>query len=534
MVFTPSPLGKKNNFRYIIFAGIICVIIGSLMVSIPGLMQRHRYESANTTYHICVEFNEIADIAEVEHMHVSEVLKIFKFAGLTAVALFQRSYDPETNLSSKLTSSPHVYDEQAAALIKKNNLWLMIRPPNPWYMDTDALRYKFIREDFHPQADIFLTAGNEAYGFPDKLAVCADMLGLHSVQLAWLEFGGQKGSNLLARAYPSKALRTYSVEKKLLDVIENRSQLIDRLVRAVRERGVRLLYIHLLPEQDINGNTAFIKSMVARLKKYGFSPGQHTAVWPQSLKEKKAIRQILGLMAAWIFPIFGLYAGICCLELIRGKWAWVYAFFAANGITLIGGLVIGSIVSIPAYMSGLYLFRGIKISLMIPLFCAFVWLFNLKDMARLWEKPVIWKEAVCIIGMAGMIFLLLVRSGNYNVLTNLGGIENQARLFLEQIFSVRPRTKEFIVGQPLMLAAWWGWHQSMRSSKPLINSYLLNGMLCIGFIGQASIINTFMHAHTPLSISILRSFHGIWLGMGAGLLLISIIKGTARMRKHGY
>lgn len=44
--------------------------------------------------------------------------------------------------------------------------------------------------------------------------------------------------------------------------------------------------------------------------------------------------------------------------------------------------------------------------------------------------------------------------------------------------------------------------------------------LLAGFIGQLSLINTFCHAHTPLSVSLLRVYHGLWIGalLGGGAI----------------
>jgi len=44
--------------------------------------------------------------------------------------------------------------------------------------------------------------------------------------------------------------------------------------------------------------------------------------------------------------------------------------------------------------------------------------------------------------------------------------------------------------------------------------------LLLGVIGQISLVNTYAHLHTPLLISLVRSFHGLWLGLFLGVAAI--------------
>ena len=50
--------------------------------------------------------------------------------------------------------------------------------------------------------------------------------------------------------------------------------------------------------------------------------------------------------------------------------------------------------------------------------------------------------------------------------------------------------------------------------------YLVFGALFGGALVPVSVVNTFAHTLAPLHLSLLRSFHGFWLGCLAGLLLI--------------
>jgi ABC-type nitrate/sulfonate/bicarbonate transport system permease component len=88
--------------------------------------------------------------------------------------------------------------------------------------------------------------------------------------------------------------------------------------------------------------------------------------------------------------------------------------------------------------------------------------------------------------------------------------ELKLRDLLERVLLIRPRTKEFLLGHPALVLAgaglgkgkWW---------RP----YLVT----LAAVGQASLLNTFVHLHTPFLISLARSLLGLLLGAAIGSLL---------------
>jgi hypothetical protein len=107
-----------------------------------------------------------------------------------------------------------------------------------------------------------------------------------------------------------------------------------------------------------------------------------------------------------------------------------------------------------------------------------------------------------IIGLA-IVGIILLRSGND---PGIGVSSNELwfRALLNKLLSVRPRTKEFLFGHPLLVAGLAFAFSGRR--KPFA--------LCMlaGAIGQSSLLNTFCHIHTPLTISVLRASLGLILG----------------------
>lgn len=115
-----------------------------------------------------------------------------------------------------------------------------------------------------------------------------------------------------------------------------------------------------------------------------------------------------------------------------------------------------------------------------------------------------------LIGVAVLltVVIVIIRSGNYPIIP-VTDTELRFRSFLENMFLFKPRFKEFLFGHPLLILGLW--------SRSRI-------LLILGLAGQVSIINTFLHLHTPLDISLIRTFYGFVLGSALGLILIILYR----------
>ena len=100
---------------------------------------------------------------------------------------------------------------------------------------------------------------------------------------------------------------------------------------------------------------------------------------------------------------------------------------------------------------------------------------------------------------------------------------NTLRQMLKDIFGTRPRTKEFLIGYPMIMCLiYFGKHK------------LYIPLSVLATVGPVSVINTFTHTHTPLMISIKRSLWGVVVGFVIGLILIGIVKVCINIFKVGY
>ena len=103
------------------------------------------------------------------------------------------------------------------------------------------------------------------------------------------------------------------------------------------------------------------------------------------------------------------------------------------------------------------------------------------------------------------IVFYLLRSGNY-LLFQFPVLDGALRLSLEDLLVVRPRTKEFLIGYPFLMMAYYFVDRGF-SRKWL---WVLN---LLGSVSLISMLNTFAHIHSPIMLSLYRSFLGIILGV---------------------
>ncbi|MHA0856248.1 DUF5693 family protein [Paenibacillus sp. CMAA1364] len=110
-----------------------------------------------------------------------------------------------------------------------------------------------------------------------------------------------------------------------------------------------------------------------------------------------------------------------------------------------------------------------------------------------------------IIGVVGLYYLS--RTGNAGSVTS---IELTFRKLMENTFGVRPRNKEFLMAHPLFLL---GTFLSIKYRNAIY-------IMVVAVIGQLSMVDTFAHIHTPLTISLVRNLLGLGLGLIIGLIAI--------------
>jgi len=239
-------------------------------------------------------------------------------------------------------------------------------------------------------------------------------------------------------------------------------------------------------------------------------------------------RKLLSLACAIVFPSLGVLLVLIhepkdSLADARGKrmLRTIWQFLLITAFSFVGAMITSALLVEPAFMLRMNSFTGVKVSHIIPLVivpCVLLlrgenWFGLLTGTAKSHIR--IWQLVVGFVVLAGLaIYIIRTGSDSPEIVTSL---ELKIRQLLDNILGVRPRTKELLIGHPLMLILlYFGYRYSMIP------------VLMIGIIGQVSIINTYTHIHTPVMISVQRSAHGLWIGMIIGIIAIIILEWAIR------
>ena len=212
-----------------------------------------------------------------------------------------------------------------------------------------------------------------------------------------------------------------------------------------------------------------------------------------------------------------------------------------------GSLLATSALSQLSYMIEMDLYRGVKIMQLIPIglfILAYLLVYAYEEtgardavlahvgprgekgrvkrfnayFAQVMKTPMQlgWFVAIVVIAVAA-VFLLLVfvyyiyRTGNS---TTTPETELAFRNFLENTLIARPRTKEMLIGWPMLMLFIW----SLRRGMKFLPMVFGMGMS----IGLVSVVNTFLHIRTPFLLSLLRTGWGILFGLLIGTAVVIV------------
>lgn len=178
-------------------------------------------------------------------------------------------------------------------------------------------------------------------------------------------------------------------------------------------------------------------------------------------------------------------------------------------ITMVGALYEVSFLASTRDMLELVIFRGVKISQIMPILLSLiVFLYyigvsrdkveeklDIHEVGKFFNMNVkFWHAMMGVLALA-VLAILLLRGGNTNV--KVPGPELRFRNFLENTLPVRPRTKAIFLGYPaVVLLIYLAYKKRGRFLEVFLTILIA--------IGQADIVNTFSHIRTPILVSFQR------------------------------
>ena len=168
-------------------------------------------------------------------------------------------------------------------------------------------------------------------------------------------------------------------------------------------------------------------------------------------------------------------------------------------------------------------FRGIKIAVFLPIVGVGVaYLFRYTDWRGSLKSSLTYGSVLLALGLAGALAVLMARTGNDGM--GASGMELLFRNYLDNSLFVRPRTKEFLIGHPMLIVAIGMLYRystaSGQSNRPSMMGWVALAM-GLAAVGQTGIVNTLCHGHVPAVLSIARILIGCLLGsiIGIGIWL---------------
>lgn len=215
-------------------------------------------------------------------------------------------------------------------------------------------------------------------------------------------------------------------------------------------------------------------------------------------------------------------------------WISGFALLLTGVLSLTGAAYLSGALSDVSYFLEFEIFRGIKLTFILPLILvavAFLQRFNIIDEVRknvpatqqikeLLDKSVSVKALLALAVVFGAFVVLIARSGHTSGMP-VSGAEIKIRALLEQIFYARPRSKEIFFGHPAFMLAFAAFLKKFPKSICFM-------LVIAGTIGQSSMVETFAHMRTPIFMSFMRGLDGLIPGAIIGAVLIVVLQIFAR------
>ncbi len=462
------------------------------------------------------------------------------------------------------------YDQELAAEADELGLNLFVRMKN---QPDDQLNLALYDEASGIGAESVIFSGDEVGGFPGNIEENASFINESRIKYGMIEpfIADQDGSRAFAKIAPDNVVRVHSIQQDEMEKYDI-DRIVNRYVRAARDRNVRYLYLRGFPisrtGDDLAGmQKSLIEGISDQLDTAGFIPGNVSpliqsgpANWrlasiviaiilllylfADKLFASRWKNLIFSLLAAGFLISTGLLFFVVSGNILRQFLALGLAVLApavssfyivdilngrpgfkliqAVGITLAGSIFLNITLASTEFYNQIESFRGVKVAFLMPLiFTAIYYLIKEYKIITLDDLIVESKKFLDLIirlkhiVLAGLVMVGLIiyigRTGNIPLIP-VPAWEIVIRDLLEELLVVRPRFKEFLFGHPFLFLL------------PVIFKYFpykLLGLFAVimATIGQITISNSFSHLHTPLVISLIRTWHGYWLALPVAVVL---------------
>jgi len=474
------------------------------------------------------------------------------------------------------------FDLSEIRKINRMGFRIILRPENHEDLDKNGILSYMKEMGNIPGATCIIFGGaNEVLGCPLKLDDAVEGLKSSGLSFGDIEAPNvrakQKGATYIAQRMIDRVVRVQSISPQYLAKMKPEDA-IDKFRLGVRERNIRVIYLRPYPtgldgKSILETNAKYFTDLKKEIEKFGFRTGKASRFPDRNpptilvifislgtaglflvfldqfyhdrgyvaaavlgialllplvliaMGKLHWVQKLLGLTMGVLFPVYAISSFFEEMEFIQteDRLSKVLAyslsmFLKISLISILGGLMLGALFSSTEFMLSVDIVRGVKVLLFLPpLLCVLIYYIRGSDrrqtFTELMKTPLyIWQVVVLgILGLLGIVYMM--RSGNVND-SVASSSERQLRVMMEELMWVRPRFKDFVLGHPALILTW---------ARSYMHNYGGMGILVIfAAVGQADIIDTFAHVHTPLFISLVRVINGMILGAIIGTLAVVV------------
>lgn len=441
-----------------------------------------------------------------------------------------------------------------------------------------------------------ISHGSECLGYPDKIDTYAQALRGEGILPGLVESPLQRGfiflrgGEDLAHASDYQVCRVFAIGRGEFDRIGG-DEATDQMIRAVRERNIRALYLRPLvsrPYQgrELDATMSMIGSLRDGLVAAGFSigtavpfPAVSVAAWPiaaagagvlaavaliaQPLWPGSAgprfvlwviglagwmtvlhlnpiwARLAAGLGAASVFPVVAVLTGTSVVARDtpgRGVGRAITALVIASVCSLIGAALMTGILADSRFLLEFDYFRGVRLSYLLPLAILCVLLARGEDSRARPAIERLYRQSRELLGREmsarDMIAVAAILAVAY---VYLGRAGHEGGLPVPALELMTRQTLERLLSVRPRLKEFLIGHPALITGSILYAAGRIRGRSIwqlAAVTGQVSIINSFSHLRTPFLLSLTRTAHGVWLGAAVGIAvaLIALAFGRAGAR----
>lgn len=460
---------------------------------------------------------------------------------------------------------------------ERRGFWVVLRPRNVRTLDAERLRERVRAYGTLGHGLTLIFEGVEVLGYehliPQAAAVLREIGAVYGRVEVLTAARRMRGEQSLAVRMMPRVVRVFSIGQDELDRM-NPPAARERFLRAARERNLRILYIR--PFQSVPGgvdpvayNLHYLRSLVADLQTAGFQRGRAAPLPMLRLPRPVLYAAGLGAVAAGVLSLVLLvgrtcsplgavvlvgagWVGLLGLGMVSELWARkltallsavvipplaIHAGLPRGGPRAVsggrvlleavgrlwlislgstaGGFLVAALLTDWPFLLAFEVFFGVKAATVLPL--VLILLLELSEPTtadppwrRLWramDRPLSLRTALILVVLGSAGLLLVLRTGNVSL--PMLDLEERLRTALETAMGARPRTKEYLVGHPALLLGVAAYLVGMRRwGLPLV---------VVGAVGQAGLVNSFAHLHTPILYTLWRTANGLLLGTVIGV-----------------